>query len=274
MSASIDVPEQTEDGGEQVPLAVTGTDDMLPNMAALSVGDTPAKYRGRHEDDTVGSLTAALARSALISKMVMMPKMKSVMMFQPEDHVSKAQVGRKLNVVPKVLQFSGMRAFQHGSIFCSGCLMFVGHEVALSALHEHEHHANVDTAPALLSGIAGMFGGSLYALTATPLNNYVRGASFCDTPALFKGLAYTLPRDVGGFGLYFGVYTATKKTLSVFETVEDENIIGGDYTYPDLARRLGCASVAGATAAVSTYCWRSPVDTLYKRSIGARRGSG
>ena len=41
----------------------------------------------------------------------------------------------------------------------------------------------------------------------------------------------------------------------------------GKYTYFDVAQRMAVASVSGAAAASATYCWRSPIDTLYKQSL-------
>eukprot|EP01050_Picozoa_sp_SAG11_P015051 SAG11_NODE_1916_length_4071_cov_3.418429_3_plen_76_part_00 len=47
-----------------------------------------------------------------------MPKMKSAMMFQPEDHVQSKHAPR--------LQSPFIKGLQIGGIFGSGCLMFVG----------------------------------------------------------------------------------------------------------------------------------------------------
>ena len=47
---------------------------------------------GRHEDDNVGSVTAALARSILIRKAILLPKLKAAALFQPEDHVRSSQI--------------------------------------------------------------------------------------------------------------------------------------------------------------------------------------
>ena len=120
------------------------------------------------------------------AKLVMMPKMKSAMMFQPEDHVS-TKVAPRLASMP-------MKLLQHGGIFGSGCLMFLGHHTALECLVDH-HEKDLDKAPPLMSWLAGCFGGALYASTATPLTNYMRGQPV-SVAGLTKGMQYTLPRCV------------------------------------------------------------------------------
>jgi hypothetical protein len=145
------------------------------SSASLPATAPASTFSGRHDDDTVGSLTAVLARSVLIRKLVLMPKMKAAMLFQPEDHVArervKAQFGRTLFGGANRRSARLTQLVHFGGIFGAGALLFLGQEVALSWLMSGSltQHVDVDTAPALKSGIAGSFGGLLYAATATPL---------------------------------------------------------------------------------------------------------
>jgi len=262
----------------------TSSSSSSESSASLPATAPASTFSGRHDDDTVGSLTAVLARSVLIRKLVLMPKMKAAMLFQPEDHVArervKAQFGRTLFGGANRRSARLTQLVHFGGIFGAGALLFLGQEVALSWLMSGSltQHVDVDTAPALKSGIAGSFGGLLYAATATPLANYLRSErllAHATTPralarVLGRGMWYTVPRDVGGFGLYFGVYTATRHVLEPFEGPTFERMVSGQYEYVDVVRRLGCASASGAAAVIAAYCWRSPLDTLYKQSLSLR----
>ena len=37
-----------------------------------------------------------------------------------------------------------------------------------------------------------------------------------------------------------------------------------------MLKRMAVASFSGGAAATATYCWRSPIDTLYKQNFGWR----
>jgi hypothetical protein len=233
---------------------------------------------GRHEDDQVGSVTAALARSIIIRKIILLPKLKAAALFQPEDHVRGAQIQRKSILRPRRTQTSWARrnvgrasltGLHYGGIFASGTLLFVGQEQALRYLTGVKGDVDLDAAPPLLSGLAGCFGGALYSLSATPLANFLR-ATEPNFATLVRGLPVTLLRDTGGFGLYFAAYTLVRGTLAPYEGVSTESITAGNYHISDLVRRVSLSSFSGAAAAATSYLWRSPLDTWYKISIGAR----
>ena len=229
-------------------------------------------YHGRHENDTTGSVTAALARSILIRKLILLPKLKASALFQPEDHVTstKIKAGAKhatKTFAGRALGGAWLKALHYGGIFGSGTLLFVGQELALAKLTGR--HDDLDEAPPLQSGLAGAVGGALYGVTATPIANYLREGK-ATAGVLTRGLGWTLVRDTGGFALYFGIFTAIRGSLIQFEGADNEAIMEGRYAWTDIARRLCVSSLAGAGAATFSYTWRSPFDTMYKRSCGYR----
>jgi hypothetical protein len=86
-----------------------------PRRAVTAVGEPPAvagepakptaytRLRGaepahttaahhRYEDDTAGSVSAAVARSVIIRKLILLPKFKAAMFYQPEDHVERKHI--------------------------------------------------------------------------------------------------------------------------------------------------------------------------------------
>jgi hypothetical protein len=231
---------------------------------------------GRHENDSVGSVTAALARSILIRKVVLIPKLKAAALFQPEDHVRGTQIRADVILrhntktwARRNIGAAGLNALHYGGIFGSGTLLFLGQEFALRSLTGARGDVDLDAAPPLQSGIAGCFGGALYSLSATPLANFLR-AGQPTLGTMVQGLHLTLLRDTAGFGLYFGVYTAVRGSLAPYEGVSTNQITAGHYHASDLVRRLLLSSFSGAAAAAASYTWRSPFDTWYKISIGNR----
>jgi hypothetical protein len=235
---------------------------------------------GRHEDDNVGSVTAALARSILIRKAILLPKLKAAALFQPEDHVRSSQIragailrtpnsSGRATWARRHIGAVGLQGLHYGGIFASGTLLFVGQELALRYITGARGDIDLDAAPPLQSAVAGCFGGALYSLSATPLANFLR-AGQPTLATLVQGLHLTLLRDTVGFGLYFGTYTAVRGSLAPYEGVSVDRITAGDYHASDVARRLSLSSFSGAAAAASSYTWRSPFDTWYKISIGTR----
>ena len=115
---------------------------------------TPAAP-GDAEDDNVAAMqAAALARSVLIGKLLLIPKLKlkASGIFQPEDHASvvRSRFGRMGT------------ALNYGGIFGSGYLLFWGHAVAFDYLN-----CSTSTAVALVpqvdedTGRAGRLGPNL-----------------------------------------------------------------------------------------------------------------
>ena len=245
---------------------------------------TVASRHGRHEDDSAGTFWAVLARTWFIRKAIMLPKLKAAAWFQPEDHVSSHQVKVQRRLVGKswgmrVVGGVGMKAIHYGGIFGSGMLLFVGHDIALARLSGLGVD-ELEKAPPLQSAAAGAFGGALYSLTATPIANFLRNdAAIGRRASLFtlaQGMHWTLLRDVGGFGLYFGAYTAARDAClraGLDSAASAHSIAHGEghaLTLAECARRTACASLSGGFAACFAYSWRSPLDTLYKINIGAR----
>lgn len=127
------------------------------------------------------------------------------------------------------------------------------------------------------SGAAGVVGGALHALSATPLSSYLREGKTAD---LFRGLQYTLLRDTVGFGLYFGSYTVLRRLglgacLDVLPLEPNERPktrslgpVGTIDVSDRLLRSLVVTAVAGGGAGLCTYLWRGPVDTLWEISRG------
>ncbi|CAB9512243.1 expressed unknown protein [Seminavis robusta] len=239
----------------------------------------------QQQQATAASLSAAAVRSFLIGKILLIPrlkKLKAARTFQPQDHASE--------VSHRALRFGRMpsNALNYGGMYGSGVLLFEGHSWALRKLQAAE--ADVDTAPAEQSALAGSFGGFLYAITATPVVSLLRMPPYADQSllewskiAILKPLQYTIPRDCGGFALYFGTYTFLrtkfnedqssaddfKHFCTTLET-KDKYLRAHDDLAMDVLANIGTAMVSGSGAGVSTYLWRSPWDTLYKRSMGWR----
>jgi|EP01047_Picozoa_sp_COSAG01_P059368 hypothetical protein len=238
-------------------------------------------HHGRHEDDEWGSVTAALARTVLIRKLFVLPKLKAAAWFQPEDHVSASQVratrrlrGKSWGV--RVLGTAGMKAVHYGGIFGGGTLLFVGHDVVLSRLTDLRMD-HLEEAPPLQSAVAGAAGGALYSLVATPIANFLRNDAASGRKAtvsvLTRGLHLTLARDMGGFFLYFGAYTMARGALApLLEGGATAHAIseGHQLSVGDVCGRATAASLAGGLGAACAYQFRSPLDTLYKVHIGVR----
>jgi hypothetical protein len=79
----------------------------------------PAARAELSGNDLFGSTVAAVARSALIQKLVLLPKMKAAAFFQPEDHVAWKKVHE--SVRPSTpLGVYRVNAVQMGAVFTSG----------------------------------------------------------------------------------------------------------------------------------------------------------
>jgi hypothetical protein len=210
--------------------------------------------------DLVGSTVAAVARSTIIQKLVMLPKIKAAAFFQPEDHVKDMK-----NKPNSKLWRTFYKTLTVGSIFTSGCAMFVTHDLVL---HHLAHGESMDTTTATKSAIAGAVGGTVYAVLATPVTAYVRAGARTFMP-LVDGLLYTIPRDAGGYALYFGAYTFVRgyEVNLRQQNVEEEN---GSIRADTFAVDIAFAGLAGAAAGMFSYLWRSPWDTLYKKRYGWR----
>lgn len=99
---------------------------------------------------------------------------------------------------------------------------------------------------------------------------------------------YTLPRDCGGFAIYFGTYTFLRNEFwesdliqsylgkatpsQSFNTQEQSRTIAKVDEEWSLMRQVGLtiggAILAGSSAGVLTFFWRNPWDSLYKRQMG------
>ena len=240
----------------------------------------PTSDHGRHEADEWGSLTAALARTVLIRKLFLLPKLKAVSWFQPEDHVNALQVRATRRLQGKswgmrVLGTAGMKAVHYGGIFGGGTLLFVGHDLALAQLSDLNMD-HLDDAPPIQSALAGAVGGVLYSLIATPIGNFLRNDATSGRKATFgvlgKGLHFTLARDMGGFFLYFGAYTLARGVLAPLEGVATAHAVseGHSLSARDVCARATSAGLSGGFAAACAYQFRSPLDTMYKIHIKQR----
>ena len=105
-----------------------------------------------------------MARTVVIRKIIMLPKLKAAALFQPEDHVNKCNLKRTLLGKPRTtwamrnISKGGLGAIHYGGIFGSGTLLFVGQEFMLGQITGR--HEDLDAAPPLASGLAGSFGGT------------------------------------------------------------------------------------------------------------------
>ena len=272
------------------------------------------KYRSaRYADDdstdnaSFATHSAAMVRSFMIGKLILLPKLKlkAAGWFQPEDHASK--LSSRL-AASRFGRFSAT-ALNYGGIYGSGVLLFEGHAFALRRLQERSKSAvapaivDEETAHAGRSALAGAFGGLLYALSSTPLVSILRTggpapgeALSWARRALLRPLRFTIPRDCGGFGLYFGTYTLlrthpalgaqfgaqagakpslnapgadTERRRKKEEEDDDKSGALSDLVSSSAAG-IASALLSGSTAGVLTYLWRSPWDTLYKKTMNWR----
>ena len=100
-----------------------------------------------------------------------------------------------------------MFSLHYGGVFGCGTLLFVGHDLVL---HRLAHGKTVDDAPWMYSGLAGAAGGLLYNIPNIAINLYLRHGNLktiVTTNTFSKAYPFSLVRDVGGFGIYFAVYT-------------------------------------------------------------------
>jgi len=259
---------------------------------ALSVHQSSLSASIQDEDgeSDTAIFYAAAARAFLIGKLVLLPKfkLKAAAMFQPEDHASKVadsiSRGRLGWLRTAILNYGGM--------YMSGVLLFMGHATVLRRLKADDTELDdADTVHSSKSALAGACGGIAYALSSTSLVSLLRlggparGELFSWVrSAVLRPLSYTLPRDAGGFALYFGVYSYARThafgPLSAATEPEVEaqaQAQAPPASSPALMTvvteaipELATALVAGTAAGIATYLWRSPWDTLYKVSMGWR----
>lgn len=268
----------------------------------------------QHDISNVASHSAATARALLLGKLMIAKKgkFKAARFFRPKDFVEEdIQFLRKhpqlsaphhaetRTRIAKVVNFV--------SIFGAGLLLFEGYAVALTWLEtygrKHPPTSSIDenTADARRSALAGSFGGLLYGLTATPMMSLLRTGGPYDsayagpnTPtwtayqkwtreAIIRPLRYALPRDCGGFAIYFGTYTFLRNefweselihtyfglTLEGERSGNDPSKAGEEWAlWQQLGLTIGSALLAGSSAGVLTFFWRNPWDSLYKRQMG------
>ena len=121
----------------------------------------------------------------------------------------------------------------------------------------------------------------MYALLATPCVSLLRtgGPSSIESVmswarrAVAVPLPYTIARDCGGFALYFGTYTLVHSRLNDTASSSTDALATSDDGGTNLsvvALNVSTALVSGSAAGVTTYTWRSPLDTLYKQRMGWR----
>ena len=86
----------------------------------------------------------------------------------------------------------------------------------------------------------------------------------------------TVPRDCGGFALYFGTYTYLRTRL-LAPVPEQAAMVPAPAPVESAVTvvtrvlpELLSALTAGSAAGMVTYLWRSPWDTLYKKHMGWR----
>ena len=230
-------------------------------------------------DDPEGSLRSILvgfARSAAIRYSILLPKVKAANFFQPEDHVAKDRIHPSL---------SGIRLVgitHSASIFVSGTLLFLVQESVLKRI-EPSSHGDFGRASPLASAAAGGAGGIAYGIGATWTHAWLGTGSLSLKKWAFvlRALPFTLPRDAGGFALYFGIYSFVHRGLSsraipslqhpTAETLEKSNsALLNAGTPTKLVSALTTIALSGACSGFGAYIWRTPWDTLYKRAMGWR----
>lgn len=260
-------------------------------MAAAVHGD---------DDQTIESTRSTLAamiRSAIIRYSIVLPKIKAANFFQPEDHVKNEHI--------KGSTFSSRTVgMAHtASIFGAGTVLFVLQERTLRKL-EPETNGDFGRASPQAAAVAGGVGGLGYAVCATATHAWLGTETrkrqwWLDARSFFRrALPYTLPRDMGGFAVYFGVYAFSHKALlELFRGAAGSGVHAAAPSDPapadgtdaapmssarqdfsllsvstsgELAGSLSAIATSGALSGLCTYMWRTPFDTMYKRSVGWR----
>lgn len=240
-------------------------------------------------EDTLHSMLTSAARSMAIRYTILLPKIKAAGFFQPEDHVSAKHIDGSLQARVGRVALGGAHM---ASVFASGTILFVGQEFALRRL-EPDTMGDFGKASPESSALAGSVGGFGYALwsTSTAALLHTGELSRAKLQFLRRALPYTLPRDCGGFGLYFGAYAVTQKLLQSEQSDAPASCKAPSSTasaatgapvpslveaiWPGatplgLLRNAGATAFSGGVSGLATYLWRSPWDTKYKRSVGWR----
>ena len=259
-------------------------------------------------DATLRSTLVSMARTAAIRYSILLPKMKGHVFFQPEDHVGQEHIHKSLKQQPG--RWVGLT--HTAAIFGSGALLFFVQERVLHKL-EPESEGDFGRATAFYSGISGCCGGLAYSLAATSTHAWMGTGekslltSMRKRDFFLRASPYTLPRDMGGFGLYFGVYSAAHRFLSeqilpsflsgdgasssgsdkkkekaatplptatlsehTTQALKRHSLNFDDGLTFDLLLQIATIACSGAISGLFTYAWRTPWDTLYKKSVGWR----
>lgn len=268
----------------------------------------PARDGESSSDDDWRVVATSAARSLAIRYSILLPKVKAANFFQPEDHVSAKHIDGtlKTRMGGKLVGASHM-----ASIFASGTVLFMAQEWALRRL-EPESKGDFGKATPASSALAGAYGGAWYAVWATVTAAWLHTGGFfflghasAKLAFLRTALPYTLCRDAGGFGLYFGAYSFAHRALTApaaeASAPPAAAAPGGDAavtaagarsttptapaappapsfldaiwpgaTPSELLKQAGATAVSGGLSGLCTYLWRSPWDTLYKRAVGWR----
>lgn len=123
----------------------------------------------------------------------------------------------------------------------------------------------------------------MYAIGATGTTNYMNFGQVAWSRSFvnkFRGLRFALVRDIGGYGLYFGVYTLVRGVgirlssgESVWEACKGAMGTGEDNekyqdmtlsdTWSGVVEDLSWAGFGGAMATTCAYCWRAPINAMY-----------
>ena len=185
-------------------------------MGSTGLGVADVSSADDERIDSTRSTLVGFARSAAIRYSIILPKIKAANFFQPEDHIKNENISRS----QKSLFGARFLGIAHtASIFGAGTVLFVLQEKALKRL-EPETNGDFSRASPQVAAIAGGCGGFGYALCATLTHTWLGSQSrqrcwWLDSRSfLRRALPYTVPRDVGGFAVYFGVYAYSHRGLN------------------------------------------------------------
>ena len=250
--------------------------ESMPNARSTSVTAEP---KARSTD--VSGTSAAVVRSLVIRKLILLPKMTAASPFQPEDYVSDSKIAYRPSTR---LGRLALNVTHTVSVFGCGAVLFVGHEYLLRKLEPKQSHGkplHLETVDASNSALAGAGGGTLYALCQTSVAAWLatgdhslrwhQGWKFCRA-----ALPYTIVRDSGGFAAYFGSFTLARQLteLPLAQSAIALNDRMGLDSRAASATELGAAAisivVSGGLSGLAAYAWRSPFDTLFKIAVGWR----
>ncbi len=202
---------------------------------------------------------------------------------QPEDHVSAKHIAKEPQT-SSLITHRFLKVSHNASIFGAGVILFLAQEFTLNTLEPHSK-GDFAQASVLATAASGAVGGASYSVCATGTaawlgtgdNTLLQLRSW---PFMRRALPFTVPRDAGGFACYFGVYKLTQDAATRWLPRHQPALSASEEpshklrlrtaTPIELARGLAVAAASGGLAGFATYLWRSPWDTLYKRSVGWR----